>query len=593
MRQRSFLSFLAASVVVLLLISITGCNSLSSQSPSLVGGDGTTREPSAAMFVSKQAPVMVSMLVNPDRLSVLQRDGDLSKIKTSLLANTDIDYQKDIQPWLGNEITLAVTTLDIDRDRENGQEPGYLMALATNNPEKSREFVDLFFSKRVLAGANLAVEQYKGVKLIYENQPEIPIGARNQESGARSQEKADTRGYYTHRDRKNIRVHLRQGAVQNHLAAAVVADRFVLFANDLKVLREAINNVQASDLNLTSSSQYQQATKQLPKTSLAVAFLNLPITAQWQGLELPEQIYNSQILSLVLNPKGLLAETTFIAKQEMPPSDQLSKPVGALQYIPASAGLAISGSKLSNLGKSNLAQLGKQVTAVISSSREDVISRLVQPLGDAQKRWGINWREDIFNWVQGEYAIGLLPRPDQTTPDWIFVAEKSDATPAGISHLDQIASSHGLSLSSLNLSNQQISAWTELTTATTQSAIPSYRESFTIQAKVRGVHTTQGNYEIITNSIEAMDEVLNLKENSLIDNRNFQDSIAAIPQPNQGYIYLDWTKSQQILERQLPILQLVEVVGKPFFHNLRSLTVSSYSSETGLLKGGVFFQLEH
>ena len=161
------------------------------------------------------------------------------------------------------------------------------------------------------------------------------------------------------------------------------------------------------------------------------------------------------------------------------------------------------------MGKSNLAQFWQQVTAVISSSGEDVISRLLQYAGDVQKDSGINWKEDIFNWVQGEFAIGLLPRPEQTTPDWIVVVEKSDATLAGISHLDQIASSHGFSLSSLNLGTQQISAWTELTTATTKSATPSGRESFTIQAKVRGVHTTQGNYEIITNSIETMDEVLN------------------------------------------------------------------------------------
>ncbi len=589
MGQRSCLSFLAASVVVLLLISITGCNSLFTHSPSLFSGDGTTREPSAAMFVSKQAPVMVSMLVNPDRLSVLQRHRDLSKIKTSLLANTDIDYQKDIQPWLGNEITLAVTTLDIDRDRENGQEPGYLMALTTNEPEKSRKFVDLLFSQRANSGVNLAVEQYKGVKLISENQPEIPIGV---ETRYIPSFQSDTRGYYTRKERKNRG--LRKSAVQNSLAGAVVGDRFVLFANDLKVLREAINNVQASDLNLTSSSQYQQATKQLPEASVAMAFLNLPRVAQWQGLELPEQIYNSQILSLVLNPFGLLTETAFIAKQEtLPPKEQLTKPVGALQYIPAAAGLAISGSNLSNLGKSNLAQFCQQVTPVISVSGEDVISRLVKHAGDVQKHWGINWFEDIFNWVQGEYAIGLLPRPELSTPDWIVVVEKSDATPAGISHLDQIASSHGLSVSSLNLGTQKISAWTELTTATTKSATPSGRESFTIQAKVRGLHTTQGNYEIITNSVEAMDEVLNPKQNPLIDNRNFIDSIAAIPQPNQGYLYLDWTKSHQILERQLPILKFVEVVAGPFFHNLRSLTVSSYSSETGLLKGGVFFQLEH
>lgn len=557
---------------MLLLIGITGCNGFYAKTPLT----RASTEQSAAMFVSKQAPVMVSMLVNPERLQAFERDGELSKLKTNLLANTGIDYQEDIKPWLGNEITLAVTSLDIDRDFENGQQPGYLMALATTQPEKSGEFVEVLFSKRALAGASLATEQYKGVKLIYDNQipptQATPLNALNPRTEVAQIEKEKVKN-------------------QNPLAGAVVGKSFVLFANDPKVLREAINNVQAAELNLTSSSKYQQAIKQLPKEALAVAFLNLPTVAKWQGLKPEAQIYENQIISLVSNSKGLLAETAFLAKEKTsPPSAQLSKPVGALEYIPAAASLAVAGANLNGLGDSDLAQLWQQVTAALSASPEDVISRLLPPLADVQKQWGINWRDDIFNWVQGEYAIGLLPRKEQTTPDWIFVAQKSDATPAGISHLDELASSKGLSLNSFTVDEQKISAWTQLSAAVNKSNEAKERESFAIQAKVLGARADLGNYEIFASSVEAIDQALTAKNNSLINSRNFQDSIAAIPQPNQGYVYLDWTKSQEILERQLPILKFVEVLGKPFFKDLRSLTLSSYGSDTGLLKGGVFFQ---
>lgn len=549
-RQRSFIGFLVAGAIALLVIAIAGFYWFFAKSPTnLIASTSGTN---AAIFVSKLSPVMVSLLENPDRLQALEREEELSKLKTSLFAKSGIDYKQDIQPWLGNEITLAITTLDIDRDLENGQQPGYLLALSTQQSEKSREFVELLFSKRALAGANLTVEQYKGVKLISDNsQPE-----------------------------------------QDLLAGAVVGKDFVLFANDPKVLRDAINNVQAPDLNLTSSPEYQKATKQLPKGSLAVAFLNLPIVAKWQGLELPEQLYNSQIISLALNPKGLLAETTFLTSSEIvPPSLPLSKPVGALQYIPASAGLAISGSNLSNLGDSDVAKLWRQATATIYGSKEDVVSRLAKPLADVQKRWGINFPEDIFSWVQGEYAIALLPE-EQTTPHWIFVVEKSEAVEKGVTRLNAIALSNELSINTLNINKQKISAWTELTTATKKSDVKE-RASFSIETKVRGLHTTLGNYEIFTSDLETMDEILTTKDNSIIDNPNFKDSIAAIPLPNQGYIYLDWTKSQNLLERQVPILKLVEVLGKPFFNNLRSLTVSSYGTDTRSLKGGVFFKLNN
>lgn len=549
MRQNSLFGFLAAGVIVLLLIVVAGFYWFFGKSPANLVGDGTASEPGAAIFVSKNAPVMVSMLINPDRLEAKSSDRELSKLKTSLLAKSGIDYKQDVQPWLGNEITLAVTSLDIDRDPANGQKLGYLMALASNQPEKSREFVDLLFSKRAIAGENLVVEQYEGVKLISD----------------------------TSLSEKGL------------LVGASVGD-FVLFANDPKVLRDAINNVQAPDLNLTNSLQYQKALKQLPKNSLAAAFLNLPAVAEWQNLKLSEPTYDSQIVSLALNSKGLLAETSLLASSATsPPSSQLSQPVGALNYIPETAGLAISGVDLSNLDKSDLAKLWKQVTTAISGSQKDVSSSLVQPLADVEKGWGIDLRRDIFSWVQGEYAIALLPREEQINPDWVFVVEKSEGVPEGISRLDAIASSQGLTVSSLTLDNQKISTWTKLTTVINNTDRGS--ESINLKAKAQGVHTSLGNYEIFTSSIDVMNQVLKVKDNSLVKNRDFQDSIAAIPQPNQGYLYLDWAKSHEIVEREIPILKLAEVVAKPFLEKVRSLIVSSYGSDTGLLKGGIFFQL--
>jgi hypothetical protein len=555
MKQALFFRSLAAIAMVLLFITISGCSGLSGTN-SFVGISGTTQQPGAAIFVSQQAPVMMSMLVNPDKLQVLEREGELSKLKTSLLASTGLDYKQDIQPWLGNEITLAVTTQDIDRDPSNGQQLGYLMALATKNPEKSREFVDLLFSKRAIAGANLATEQYEGIKLIFDS-PQVDPKSK----------------------------------MQNSLAGAAVGDDFILFANDPKVLREAINNVQAPDLNITTSSQYQQAVKQIPKGALAVAFLNLPNIAQWQGLKLPEPAtYDSEIVSVVLTNKGLLAETSLLAQGETaPPLESLSQPVGALQYIPTSAGLAIAGKNLSSLPNSNLNQVWEQIKVAISGSEKNIVSGLIKPVVDVQPDSDINLKEDIFSWVQGEYAIALLPRSGQANPDFVFVVEKTETTPAGISRLDEIASSQGLSLNTFDIDKQKISAWTQL--KATKVADPQQREKYTIEAKVSGVHISQGNYEIFASNLETMNEIINAKNNSLISDRQFKNSIAAIPQPNQGYVYLDWAKSREILESQFPILKLAEILAKPIFENLRSLTMSSYGSDTKIFKIGVFFQL--
>ena len=157
MNRRSFFYSLAAGVVVLLLIGISGYYWIVSQSPLTLLRGGSQTTPTAAIFVSKQAPVMVSMLVNPDKLESLRQlvtsplerrrsRSELEGLKTSLLADTGLDYRRDIQPWLGEEITLAVTSGDIDRNRSNGKQPGYLLALTTKDSTKSREFLQLLFS---------------------------------------------------------------------------------------------------------------------------------------------------------------------------------------------------------------------------------------------------------------------------------------------------------------------------------------------------------------------------------------------------------------------------------------------------------------
>ncbi|MFN7661748.1 MAG: DUF3352 domain-containing protein, partial [Dolichospermum sp.] len=115
------------------------------------------------------------------------------------------------------------------------------------------------------------------------------------------------------------------------------------------------------------------------------------------------------ILSLALNSPGLLAESTFLTNSQIvPPSLPLSQPVAALHYIPESTTLAISGANLSNLGNSDLAKLWKQGTATIYGSSEDGISRLIQPLIKIQQNLNLNFNQDIFNWVTGEYALALL-----------------------------------------------------------------------------------------------------------------------------------------------------------------------------------------
>ena len=574
MKLRSFFYLLATIATGLFLTGTIAFLWLFAQSP-LGLLNGSRDEPSAAMFISKQAPVMASLMVNPDRLTALrqivvkpgkrkQARAELDQFKQGLIGATGLDYQRDLQPWLGDEITLAVTTLDIDRDSENGQQPGYLMALTTKDPQRSREFLQVFWQKQAIAGTNLIFEPYKGTKLIY--------GSELKDSQTRKPNSPLL------------------------LASAVIGDRFVLFANSPKVLRDAINTVQAEELGLENSTNYQSAIANLTQGRIGMVFLNLPQLAALTGEESvavtnSEEVsaaYQGLAIALGLDRQGLTAETALLAPAvDIASTPSTSKSVGALKYIPASSPLSASGVDLDRAW----ANLSQGVSGYRSVA--NLVNRPVEALND---RWKLNLPQDIFSWVKGDYALGLVPRPEgtqeKTVSDWVFVADKStdQTAQSAIEHLDDIAKAQGISIGSLQLSDQTVNVWTRLLVA--GDAEKRSQKTIDVQAQVAGVHASVGNYEIFTTSVEAMDDVLKATKNPISQTKGFEQAIAPLSTPNNGYLYLDWQTAQPILESRFPVLKVLEFAGQPFFDHLRSFTISSYGSRSGVQRGGAFLKLE-
>ncbi|MGB5959564.1 MAG: DUF3352 domain-containing protein [Coleofasciculaceae cyanobacterium] len=566
MKLRSFFYAIAAGVSVLLLTSIAGFFWLTAQSPVKLLRGGAITNPSAAIFVPKQAPIVASLLVNPERLETFRQvvarpvnrrrsRNELKQLENSILAKQGIDFRRDIRPWLGDEITVAVTSLDFDRDPQNSAQPGYLLAATTKNPQRAKEFLQLFYSKQATAGTtDLVFEQYKGVNLIYKR-PE-------------ASEKSST-------------------GLPETLTGAVVGDRFVLFANHPKVMREAINNVQVANLSLNDDPVYQQKLETLTEPRIGLSFINLPALAAWvskQPAPNSDALTGSETLAIALslNRLGLLAQTALVSSQ--PSSDlepTLNQPVAALQYIPNNSLLSLAGTDLNQFW--NRLSTGQEGNDTLKPLIERAIASL-------QSRWDLDLPETIFSWVQGEYAISALPRPDKTEPDWIFVAQKTANAQESIENLDTLAKQRGLSVGTLPLADKTITAWTKLVTSTT---VAGKDKMMRLEAQVAGCHTTVGDYEIFTSSIEAMSEALQGSENSLIKNDNFKEAIATLPEPNDGYLYLDWLNGQQLVNNQLPIVQVAELVAKPLFDHLRSLSISSYGINQGVQRSQLFFRLDN
>jgi len=570
MKLRSFFYALAVGVVMLLLLAGGGWFWVSAHSPLTLLQEQEVKTPTAAIFVPKQAPAMISLLVNPDRLAALRqvmvppqkRRGAIAEFKqleNSLLANLGLDYQRDIQPWIDDELTLAVTSLDVDRNPENAAQPGYLLVFTTNDPEAAQEQV--YSRLSITNPADLVVESYKGVNLIYQS---------SNPPGKKVAKDTDSR------------------SIPDTLTSAIIGDRFVLYANQPKVLRNAINTVQVADLSLAENFDYQHLLQSLTEPRIGFSVVNLPALAAWisnQPIPNRESFEASKSLAITLSltRQGLLAQTAIPrSKSSLEPSTPVpSQPIDALQYIPAQSALAIAGVDLN--------QFWEQLSTRLEGD-ESLSSVIDQGIARLDSQWGIQLPEEIFSWVQGDYALSLFQRPDQPNPDWIFVAQTANNDQAidAIEHLDIVAKQQGLNVGELPFGDRTTTAWTKLVTA---KALKNRQDGLlSLQAQVRGVHTTVGDYEVFATSIEAMDAALGGVKDSLVQNLDFQNAIAALPTRNDGYLYINWLESQPLIERQLPILRVVELIGQPLFNHLRSLTITSYGVNQDVQQSQLFFQ---
>ncbi|QNP30325.1 DUF3352 domain-containing protein [Cylindrospermopsis curvispora] len=544
--QRLSFGWILAGIITLLLIAATGLYWLPHASKTIT----PISQPGASMFVSRTSPAMISLLVNPQELQSLDRE--FTQAIAKLLAK---NITNDIQSWLGKEISLVVTTGDLDRNPDNGMQPGYLMILATEDPTRSREFIKLLFSQRALSGKTLEVSKYNGTKLVYDLPGENKLTS-SQFSGFE---------------------------INSSLAGAVVG-KYVLFANDIKVLKESINNVQAPNLNLLSSPKYQKAIQEMPKNALALGYFNLPYLAKWQNLHFPgtsiSAKYDSQLISLVLNPDGLLVETGFFNSSPVPKREQASmaRLDNAVSYLPESVGLVISGINLQE--ESGINKLWQQATTTIYGSPTIGTRRLLPHLWEVQEQLGISLADDIFSWIDGEYALGIFPSLEDNT-HWTFIVENSPSLIQGIARLNTVAVKQGCNISSFQFNGQTIFAWTKLKFL-----------NKILDTQIIGLHTTVNKYEIFASDILTMQKILTHEENPLTQNHQFNTAAGHRSQTNQGYVYIDWQKSQRFLESQQPLVPLGELFAQPLFKNLRSLTISNYGHNPGMWKGGVFFQVK-
>ncbi|UJB69808.1 DUF3352 domain-containing protein [Acaryochloris sp. 'Moss Beach'] len=520
--------------------------------------------PESAHFIPDTTALMVSLTGNsPLKMAgngSVGASSQLTDLPAALLASGGIDYQKDIRPWVSDEITFALTNLD-------KEQPGYLLAVKTRNNRDADAFLERIWQQQATDGQTINFERYAGVDLISADvSPNLATSA-------------SLPGLL-----KPVR----------YLTTAKLDDHFILIANQRQVLEQAVDTSKKQGTQLAKRAEYKTAIANLTqKQQSGIAYLDLEklIPAISGQAATTPPTYRSLGIAFGESRQGLLAETALIASgdRDLPAIKTTpQEPMAALSYFPGNSPFVVSGS--------NLGTLWSQINQDLQGY-PNLKSWVNQSLGTWGKTRGLNLTSKIFPWVDGDYAWALLPdslspvlsAQANTEADWLFAYEQtnSDKSTQLSNHLNELATEQDLGTSPFELAGRKVYAWTRLVSQEIDSTRGS---NLTFKTEVTGAYANIDNQKVLASSPEALGLALDAGNDALINQRSFQDAIAPFDQPNQGFLYLDWPVMKPILKKNLPVISKLESNAQTLLSKLRSVSVSSYGETSEVQHSQWYFR---
>lgn len=533
-----------------------------------------TRQPATSIFLPTNTPLIAVLLTPPEDLTKLGKETispqwskDFTKLPQNLFEQLDINYQRQIKPWLGSEISFAITTPDLDRDPRNGQQLGWLLALTTNNSQTAGDFVSSFWQERANQNIPINYQAYRGVQIISQNQS------------------ADQTNNLKNKSQPKY----------PQLSMALVGEKFLLIANQPEVLKQAIAQVESPLGNLPKTANFQQA---IAQTENPLGFLWINLT-DWVFSVGDEQVITWPQIAIALQEKaGNITTPTLFFQENLPAQTaSLKEPIEALQLIPADSTLVAT--------SQNFSQLWQNFN-ILAGNHSPFASFLLPAMKQLQISWGIDFTTDINPPINGEYVLALLPNQTKEQPDWLFIVKDYRQIDQLLSHFDAIATQQGFSTGKFTLDDHQIKAWTQLTTESEQkinknSQKNQYKNSDNNQdnqplvtTDIKALHTSlninDNQYEIFANSLPALQKVWQVDaKTDFFHSGKFQQITNALPAPNNGYLYIDWPANQTLFTSKLPVLNFLVKSSKLIFPQLRSLTMTNLDSQAGISENYIFW----
>ncbi|MBD2357766.1 DUF3352 domain-containing protein [Tolypothrix sp. FACHB-123] len=379
--------------------------------------------PVGATIIPQDALFTVSLTTDPKQWQQLRQygtketqaelDKNLVKLRDRFLTNNGYDFQKDIQPWVGNEVTLAILAPQASQPAPKpvstnaaavSSQQSMVMVLPIKNPEKAKS---LLAQPKTLKQSQWIDRTYHGFTI---KQTDAQTGET--------------------------------------LSATVLDGQFLIITDNPKATERAIDAYK----NKTSLANTAGFTANFPKIAnyqpFAQFYINVPtaarIAAAAPNRQLPAQVLaqlqNNQGLAGTINlePEGIRLKGVSWLNPNSQRVLAVENKAGRMQSrVPAETLMMLSGGNLQRLWDDyERTSRGNPQSPIIPE----------QLRGGVKSLTTLDLDRDLLRWMKGEFSLSVIPNTpkDVATADFraglLFMVQASDRNlaEASIKQLDEV-----------------------------------------------------------------------------------------------------------------------------------------------------------
>lgn len=506
--------------------------------------------PLGAEVIPQSALMAVSVTTDPGQWQQLRQFGTpqsqaafdkaLAQFRDRLLTANGFDYQKDIQPWVGQEVTLAFL----------GNSTPF-----TAPPGTTQQPVVVVLPIRDALKAKQILETPR--------------------SGA---------GKLSDRTYKGFQIKEAQGVGKPGYSATVLDGKFLVVTTDPKATDQTIDSYTAKT-TLSTTPGYLQAIGQVKvEQSFGKVYVNLPaaaaISATNEGKTLSpqdqQQIGQNQGLAATakLQPTGVEFKSISWFKPDSQRTLEVQNNAQLMpSRLPADTIMMVSGGNLQKFWQ----DYSQSVTTKTNLVKPIDPQTLQEGIKDSI---GMDWQQDFLSWMNGEFAIALTGAPEGSAPGLPFsiliMAKTSDrrAAETSLKKLDDaMTSRHKIQVQETQVNGQSVISW----------AIP---QSGTVIN--RG--WLDGDVAFLALGAPIATAIVPRPAKALQDSAAFKEAIASSKlNPNNGHFFIN--VDQAINANRFPILQLPPG-NKELVAAIRSIGVTAAISDNRSIRYDVFAALQ-